>query len=239
MRDNLLDLIQHTCSLGYIDLIKVTGTETETKINALSDDKKVILSGVFKTPHPDFEGIFGMPNLPKLRTILRFDEYDENATINMIRTNSMASAIHFETSSGDFVNDYRLMSQALVEERIRPVRFAGAAWNVQFEPKVNSIQRLKKQLQANNDETTFILKQDNRDLKIYMGNASTHSGNFVFESMVSGKINQSWSWPVKHFISIMDLPGDKVIYISDSPVMKITVDSGLADYEYMIPAETT
>jgi len=238
MRDNLLDLIQHTCALGFIDLIKVTGTETETKINAISEDRTVILSGVLKTPHPDFEGVFGMPNLNKLRTILRFDEYDETASINIVKTGNIPTVIHFETSTGDFVNDYRLMSQALVEEKIRPMKFAGATWNIQFEPRVNSIQRLKKQLQANNDETNFILKQDNRDLKIYMGNASTHSGNFVFESMVSGKITQSWSWPVKQFISIMDLPGDKVIHISDSPVMKITVDSGIADYEYLIPAQT-
>ena len=239
MRDNLLDLIQHTCALGFIDLIKVSGTDDETVINAIAEDRTVILKGVFKTPHPDFEGIFGMPNLMKLRTILRFEEYDETSSINMVKTNDLPTTIHFETSSGDFVNDYRLMSKVLVEEKIKPVKFAGATWNIQYEPKVTSIQRLKKQLQANNDESTFILKQDGKDLKVYMGNVTTHSGNFVFEPMVSGKITKSWAWPVKQFISIMDLPGDKVIHISDSPAMKITVDSGLADYEYMLPAQTS
>ena len=47
MRDNLQDLIQHTHGLGCIELIKVSGTDTETTVNAVSDDKTVIFSGAF------------------------------------------------------------------------------------------------------------------------------------------------------------------------------------------------
>jgi len=63
MKDNLLDIIAHTSALGNIDIVKVTGTDTETSINAVADDRSVIVSGTFKTPHPDFIGTFGMPNL--------------------------------------------------------------------------------------------------------------------------------------------------------------------------------
>lgn len=238
MRDYLLDLIQHTCSLGFIDLIKVTGTDKSTIINAVADDHTVIMQGSFHTPQDDFIGLFGMPNLTKLKTILKFEDYDQNASITMTRTDEGSpTAIHFETANGDFVNDYRLMSELLVKERVKAVKFAGATWSVQFEPKVANIQRLKRQMQANSDENTFILKQEGSDLKIYMGKATTHSGNFVFEANVSGKVTKSYSWPVRQFISIMDLPGDKMIYISDSPAMRITVDSGLANYEYMLPAQ--
>jgi hypothetical protein len=45
-------------------------------------------------------------------------------------------------------------------------------------------------------------------------------------------------WPVKQFVSIMDLTGDKHVYISDQGVMRITVDSGIAEYEYLLPAQT-
>jgi hypothetical protein len=44
-------------------------------------------------------------------------------------------------------------------------------------------------------------------------------------------------WPVKQFLSIMDLPGDKTVRISDAGAAEITVDSGLAVYRYLLPAQ--
>lgn len=242
MRDHLNDLIQHTSSLGYIDLIKITGTDKETLINAIADDRSVIISGKFKTPHVEFIGVFGMPNLPKLKTILGFDEYDDTATVNVTRQlnngEEVPVAIHFETSTKDFINDYRLMNRLIVEEKIKPIKFSGAQWNVQFEPKVMNIQRLKKQAQANHDHTSFTTKTENGSLKIFLGDVSTHSGNFVFESGLTGSMQRELKWPVRQFLSIMDLSGDKKVYISDKGAMRITVDSGIADYEYLLPSQS-
>ncbi len=241
MKDNLQDLIQHTHGLGVIDLIKVVGTDQETQIAAIAEDKSVIVTGTFKTPIADFIGTFGMPNLGKLKTILGFDDYDDKATINVTRVNKdgvdTPTAIHFETSSNDFVNDYRLMSKTIIEEKVRNVTFKGAAWNVEFEPTVAGIMRLKKQASANSEENNFTTKTDNGDLKIYFGDPSTHSGNFVFHTGVSGTLSRQWMWPVKVFQSIMDLPGDKTVRISDAGAAEIVVDSGLATYRYLLPAQ--
>lgn len=242
MKDILQDLIAHTSALGVIDLIKVTGTDTETVVNAVAEDRTVIISGKLKSPHAEFIGTFGMPNLQKLKTILSFDDYDENATIVMTHVNrdgaQLPSAIHFETKNSDFVNDYRLMSQAIVEEKVKVVKFAGATWNVDFEPKVANIQRLKKQASANSEEDTFVTKTEGTNLKIFFGDVSSHSGNFVFESDIKGQLQRGWAWPVKQFLSIMDLAGDKHVYISDQGAMRITVDSGIAQYEYLLPAQS-
>jgi hypothetical protein len=241
MKDNLQDLIQHTHGLGVIDLIKVVGTDQETQIAAIAEDKSVIVTGTFKTPLADFIGTFGMPNLVKLKTILCFDDYDDKATINVTRVNKdgvdTPTAIHFETSTGDFVNDYRLMSKTIIEEKVRNVTFKGATWNVEFEPTVAGIMRLKKQASANSEENNFTTKTDNGDLKIYFGDPSTHSGNFVFHTGVSGTLSRQWMWPVKVFQSIMDLPGDKTVRISDAGAAEIVVDSGLATYRYLLPAQ--
>jgi len=241
MKDQLNDLISHTVQLGFIDTLKIVGTDKETAITANAEDRTVIISGKLKGPNAEFIGTFGMPNLNKLKTILGFDDYDEHATISMTRQQrdgqDVPVAIHFETKSKDFVNDYRLMSQAIVEEKVKVVKFAGAAWNVQFEPKIVNIQRLKKQANANAESPTFVTKTDGTDLKIHFGDVSSHSANFVFESAISGSLARAWAWPVKQFLSIMDLAGDKKIYISDQGAMKITVDSGIADYEYLLPAQ--
>jgi len=240
MKDNLQDLIQHTHGLGNVDLIKVTGTDTETQINAIAEDKTVIVSGTLNSPVADFIGVFGMPNLGKLKTILGFDDYDTDAKISVATSNrdgvDTPTTIHFETKNGDFVNDYRLMSKAIVEEKVKSVTFKGTTWNVEFEPSIAGIQRLKKQASANSEQEHFTMTTVNGDLKINFGDPSTHSGNFVFQPSVGGTLSKTWHWPVKVFQAILDLPGDKTIRIADAGATEITVDSGLATYRYLLPA---
>jgi hypothetical protein len=97
--------------------------------------------------------------------------------------------------------------------------------------------RLKKQASANSEELNFKTKTENGDLKIYFGDPSTHSGNFVFQPGVSGNLTRPWQWPVKVFLAIMDLPGDKTVRISDAGAAEITVDSGIATWQYLLPAQ--
>ena len=241
MKDYLLDLIQHTNGLGVVELVKIDGTTNETKVSALADDKSVIVFGTFKAPVAGFDGTFGMPNLSKLKTILSFDDYDDKAIINVTREvkdgEDVPAAIHFETASKDFVNDYRLMKKSVVEDKVKAVTFKGATWDVEFEPTVAGILRLKKQASANSEELNFKTKTENGDLKIYFGDPSTHSGNFIFQPGVSGNLTRPWQWPVKVFLAIMDLPGDKIVRISDAGAAEITVDSGLATWQYLLPAQ--
>lgn len=242
MKDYLLDLIQHTHGLGDVDLAKITGTEKETQINAVAENKSVVVSGTFKAPIADFIGVFGMPNLGKLKTIVGFDEYDDDAKINVTRTKrdgeDVPTTIHFETKNGDFINDYRLMTKSIVEEKVRTLVFKGATWNVEFEPSVAGVLRFKKQASANSEEQHFTMTTVNKDLKINFGDPSTHSGNFVFHAGVTGKLAQPWKWPVKVFQAIMDLPGDKTIRIADQGATEITVDSPFATYKYLLPAQS-
>lgn len=241
MKDYLLDLIQHTNGLGVVELVKVDGTQNETKVSALADDKSVIVFGTFKNPIAGFDGTFGMPNLSKLKTILSFDDYDDKSIINITTENregvDIPASIHFETESKDFVNDYRLMAKNVVEDKVKAVTFKGATWDVTFEPSIAGIMRLKKQASANSEELNFKTKTENGDLKIYFGDPSTHSGNFVFQAGVSGNLTRPWQWPVKVFLAIMDLPGEKTLRISDAGAAEITVDSGLATWQYLLPAQ--
>jgi hypothetical protein len=242
MKDTLQDIIAHTSALGFIDLIKATGTDTETTINAIAEDRSVVISGTFKTPHPEFIGVVGMPNLTKLKTILSFEEYDSSAVISVSRQDrddqkGVPVSIHFATKNGDFVNDYRFMAKSVIEEKVKSVTFKGTGWDIEFSPSVASILRLKKQSQANSEEGTFRTVVENGDLKIYFGDPSTHSGNFVFQSGVSGKLSNKWEWPVQQVLSILSLPGDKLFKISDQGAMEITVDSGLAAYRYLLPGQ--
>jgi hypothetical protein len=70
------------------------------------------------------------------------------------------------------------------------------------------------------------------------GDASTHAGNFVFQTAAGGKLKSTWSWPVVQVMQILNLSGDKTMRISDQGAMQITVNSGLAEYNYILPAQS-
>lgn len=242
MRDYLLDLVEHTYDLGCIDLIKITGTDQETLIEGIAEDRSVVVQGKFAAPVADFVGVFGMPNLGKLKILLNLQEYRENAKIT-VETQARNGTdtpvnLHFENSAGDFRNDYRFMTSEIIAEKLKSAKFRGANWHVEFEPTVAGIQRLKMQAQANSEENTFKTKTEKGDLKFVFGDHSTHAGEFVFQPSVSGVLKHSWAWPVKHVISILDLTGDKVFRISDDGAAQITVNSGLAEYNYILPAQS-
>jgi hypothetical protein len=239
MKDHLLDLIEHTYDLGCIDLVKITGTDTVTDIFGVAEDRSVVVEGKFTNPVPEFIGLFGMPNLGKLKILLNLGEYKENATLSLTRKDTGApDGINFVNATSDFKNNYRFMASEIVTEKAKSVKFKGVNWNIEFEPSIAAIQRLKMQASANSDELTFQARTENNDLKFAFGDHSTHSGNFVFQPGVQGQLKRAWSWPIKTVISILDLTGDKVMKISDDGAAQITVDSGLATYTYIIPAQS-
>lgn len=243
MKDILKDIISHTHSLGFIDLVKITGTAESTKIGAIADSNAVIIQAETHSPVLEFKDeTIGLPNLSKLDLHLKNPEYKENGKIDLVRgmrnNESVPVSIHFENESGDFKNDYKLMSANLINEKVKDAKFRGATWQVEFEPSANSIQRMKLQQSAHSEETIFMVKTEGTDLKIYFGDANTHEGNFVFQSGITGKLKMNWTYPILNFISILNLNGDKTIKFSDDAVVLITVDSGLAKYDYYIPAMT-
>ena len=91
---------------------------------------------------------------------------------------------------------------------------------------------------ANPLESTFIARVENGNLVFYFGDHSSHAGNFVFASGVVGELKRAWHWPISHVITILNLPGNKVMKISDNGAMQIIVDSGIAEYTYTLPAQS-
>jgi hypothetical protein len=222
--------------------VKITGTDAETLIESMAEDRSVIINAKTNSPVSEFLGTFGMPNLDKLSLHLRNPEYKENAKIEVViaerNGEDIPVSLHFENSTGDFVNDYRFMNQQIINEKLKTVKFKGAQWDIELEPSVASIARLKLQAAAHTEETVFQVKTENSNLVFFFGDASTHAGSFVFESNVKGKLKQTWSWPVTQVMSILNLDGDKIMKIADAGAMMITVNSGLASYDYILPAQT-
>ena len=243
MLDLLKDIVSHTHNLGFLDTVKISGEDVSTKIDSMADDRSVIMYGEFNTPVAEMKGVFGMPQLNKLKIHLDCPVYKEDAKIEIVSAErngeELPVGIHFENKEGDFKNDYRFMNTEIINEKLKTVKFRGVKWDVEVEPTVASIQRFNFQAAANTEHPTFLTKTENGNLKFVFGDQSTHGGEFVFASNVTGSLNKAWTWPVNQVLSILKIAdaNNAKISISNEGAMQITLDSGIATYKYIVPAQ--
>ena len=243
MKDILQDVVAKTHSLGFLSLVKVTGGDNGTTVESMAEDRSVILSANTKEKVAEFgANIFGMPNLDKLALHLKNPEYQKDAKIDVVKAERngevIPTHIHFENATGDFQNDYRFMNQQIIEEKLKSVKFKGASWDVSFSPSMAAISRMKLQSAAHSEEPTFNVKTTDGNLVFSFGDASTHAGSFVFEAGIQGDLKHTWAWPVAQVQAILSLSGDLTMSISDQGAMQITVNSGMAEYNYILPAQS-
>jgi hypothetical protein len=242
IKDVLTDIVAHTHSLGFLPIVKITGAKDSTTIESMAEDRSVVVTANAHKAVGEFEGTFGMPNLDKLNLHLKNPEYKENAKIDVTTADrsgvTVPTGLHFENQAGDFQNDYRFMNSEIINEKLKTVKFKGANWDVSFEPTLASISRLKLQAAAHSEETVFQVRTEDNNLVFFFGDASTHAGSFVFQSGVNSKLKHTWAWPVSQVQSILNLDGKVTMKISDAGAMQITVDSGVAEYNYILPAQS-
>lgn len=248
MKDNLLDIVKHSSinlgSNNNFQVIKVTGTDEETKIESVSKDMSVIFKGKFKKAVPEFNGVFGIPNIGKLNAILSINEYRDDPRIEIDRQerNGVEYPVGFSitNNAGDFKNQYRFMLAEIVEGTLKNIAFRGVKWDVEIdEVTLASVNRFKAQSSAVGDDSgKFIAKTENGDLKFYFGEPSNNTGSFTFASGVSGSMSSNIKWPISAFTSILSLSGDKSIKFNGDGLAMITVDSGIGVYEYFVTAES-
>ena len=190
MQDILQDIVSHTHKLGFITTLKINA-EADTTIESMADDRSVIFKAVTHTPVGEFVGTFGMPDLGKLSYHLKNPEYETDSNIEVVEVErngeTMPTHIHFENNAGDFENDYRFMSKTVIDEKLKSVKFKVNTYDVEIEPSVSSIARMKLMAGAHAEETVFQVKTEDNNLNFYFGDLNTHAGTFTFQHAITGK----------------------------------------------------
>lgn len=243
MKDILQDIVGHTQNLGFLTTVKVTGEAGSTTVFSMADDRSVIMEATTHNPYPDMIGTFGMPQLQKLKYLLDGNEYKENAQITITKAErngeEIPVGIHFENKDGDFKNDYRFMNMEIINEKMKTVKFRGVNWDVEITPSLPAVQRFNFQAGAHSEHPTFLAKTDGTNLKFVFGDASTHGGEFVFAQDVTGTLDRGWTWPVQSILSILKIAdvNNTKMSLSNEGAIQIELDSGLASYKYIIPAQ--
>ena len=243
MIDILKDIVKHTHGLGFLDLVKITGTSDSTAIDSMAEDRSVILQGSFHKPQTEMSGTFGMPQLGKLDIHLKCPEYKDKANITVLSGEragaTVPTGIHFENEKGDFKNDYRFMNAEIINEKLKTVKFKGVKWDVEIEPSVASVQRFNFQATANTEHNSFVVRTEDGNLIFTFGDQASHGGEFTFATDVKGSLNKGWRWPVGQVLQILKLSDSAkvTLHFSNEGAMQVSVDSGLGKYQYIIPAQ--
>ena len=244
MKDAIFDIVRHTASLGFFDSAKITGTEDGTEIWTYDTDRNVVLDAKLKNPAADLIGEVGLGNLSFLNGLSSLYN-KEGAEVEILtvtkNNNTFPDYIQFKDTEGNS-DKYRLMSKEIIDTQIEKTPFKVPKWEVEFEPKKSKVSEMAAKAGIYSGlEPTFTVKVENNDLIFIFGsdNGGSHFGRMTFASGVSGNIKEGYAWPIDKFLSVLKLGmgGDCTVKFCQIACM-ITIDSGIGEYNYILPGHT-
>jgi hypothetical protein len=239
--DSLRDIIKHTYGLGFIDMVKLIGTDKDAKIEAMDADKTVVIFGELYQPIKGIETTVGFSRMAFLKGFIDLHEGSDLTIVNETRSGvDVPTEILFDDKAG-LTSNYRFMSDAVVNEQIKVPPFKGATWNVTVEPTKKSIARLSNFTGVLGAfESTFIVSLDKGTLNFAIGAGPTDRANIPFATGVTGALKHQWIWPLSQVISILKLAdaAECKMNFSDMGALKIDIDSGTGRYSYILPARS-
>jgi hypothetical protein len=248
MRETLQDIVRHTGDLGFIETVKITGTEAETLVEAMDNDRTVIIKAKLLQPEANLVGEFGMSHLSLLKGLVTnplFKTDGASITVKRRERNGKQTPeeISFVGENAKTAGAYRLMASDLIPEQ---AKFLGATWDVEIEPSQSKL----KELQAlaglySSFENYFMVKTVKNDdgtneLRFYIGDegSSMHRAYLTLGEDVDGTLGGDLHWPIDRVLSILKLGADENLKVqfSSRGALQITMASSTAEYKFILPA---
>jgi hypothetical protein len=234
MQAVLKDVVKKIGGLGFIDTIKVSGTADATKIEAVDNDKTVIIKAKLNITQDSLAGEFGVSSLPLLQGLLNFTSYQtDTATFNVKRRDVSGKTVPEEFEFRDengLGSNFRLMSGNLVPEQ--PL-VADIKWDVSFVPSKSKIQEFASLAGLYSQFDQFF------SVKTKDGNVVLSIGaSMVFASEIDGELKGELLWPISQFLGILKMAdgNDFSVNITSKGAMQIAVQTEHAEYQYILPA---
>jgi len=259
--NSLRDLTRHTSGLD-IDVIKIIGDDGSVTFEGINDDKTVVLKGSFEKEIPEFEGTCGLGTLDyltkcvneytqkedsieviRIEKELRMHETDDNGSLlynedgtsvtNLV-TQEIIDRIVFSRKSPKMINPYRVLGPNMVAHQ---PSFKGADWDVVITPTSQAISSLAIQAGMGVEEY-FGVKTEDKILYLTFGDTLSQA-IVEFAHNVEGEITRSWIWGVGPVLNILKMSdsADCTMSFLDKGALQITLETGLAKYNYIMPAK--
>lgn len=246
IKDIFKDVLRHTHALGFIEMVKISGDESLTEIEAMDADKTVILKGKLHNPVADFiDQTVGLSRMSVLDGYLKFPGFgDENAKVN-IETQSrngedIPVEISFESAEGHS-GSYRFMLADVINQQLKSVKMKDIPWDVTIVPTQKNL----KDLGYFNGvlggfEPVFSPTTEDGALYFNIGEGAGDKGKLPINNNVDGELSGNWKWEIDKALSILRLSDSAncTVSFANAGAMQIVIDSGLGEYTYILPAKS-
>jgi len=246
MREVISDVVKHTGGLGFIDIVKITGSDTETKIEAMDNDKTVIVKGKLNEPLAEFEGEFGMGNLSLIKGLVDHANFrTDGAKVEVIRETDPTNANQQIPTEMLFIDEqgqdasYRFMSTQLVPSQ---AKFLGTTWDITVNPSKSKISEFSSFASLYSAfETLFMVDVREGNLRFNIGDPSgnSHKASVIIEKEVEGKMSAGLYWPISQVLNILKLGIDENVKMnfSSKGALMIELSNDISSYQYILPAK--
>lgn len=244
--DNFKDILKHTHGLGFLDTVRLRGVEDSTLVEAIAEDRSVVLYGKLNHKLEDFDGkTVGLARLGILAGCVNFPAFKEAGSSITVLTQERAgestpSEIEFKSAAGHTAN-YRFMSEQAVTDKVKIPKFNGAKWDIVYKPTKKNLTDLSYfSGMLSSYEPTFSIILKGKKMSLSVGSAGGDRSLVPFSDDVSGTYISAWRWPLASVLSILKLSdgADVTMSVSAAGALKLEVTSGLGTYEYLLSAKS-
>lgn len=238
--DAFRDIVKHTSSLGFIDMVKIVGTEEDAKVESIDADKTVVIFGSMYQPIPDIDTTVGLSRLGILKGFMDLHSASSVTVVKETRSGQeIPTELRFDDGASS-VASYRFMSESMVNEQIKVPPFKGAVWNVSVTPEKKCISNLAAyQGILGGFEKRFTVSTKNNTLLFSIGSGPTDRTSIPFAKDITGSLKSQWSYPLTQVLNILklvDSSASATVNFSDMGALKIDIDSGISKFSYILPA---
>ena len=234
--DVLHDVTNATRGVKF-EIIKVTGSEKETRFNAMVGGGTIVMKAVTKEPVVEFDGVFGLNNLDILRGYLDiYKSYDETTVVETKMRSQERNGVDVKTdilfsAKGQSSANYRLTGQAALP---KVAVLNDMKWDIVLDniskSKISQFTRFAGVLGGTVKNFLPVIK--NGKLVFEIGDSSSSVSVAEIEmGEVNGTLNSSYAFPIVEFLTVFG-NNNPSIGLSNKGILMVEFSSDLTDYQF-------
>lgn len=242
LKDFFRDIVRGVSGFKF-DVVKVTATDTETKFEAVTSDRTLILKGTTNTVVDDIKGTFGISNLDILGGILNLTAMKDDSSTTTVKYDSADEPEEITFKGKGAKAAYRLTAEKAVPKQ---PNFNASQFDITVQPSKLNTQEFKELTSvfgavAGNKFTPYT---ENGELKFTLGSATTsnHNSEFAFCAIDAGALQGNYKYPIDatlRALSIGDGAQKCTMQLTGKGAMVIEVQSGLSSFKYIFPGHSS
>lgn len=241
MRDQLLDLIKQSGST--FDIIRVVGTDEETRFSSSSIDNTFFMRGKFKEALLDMRGEFGISNLGQLSGLLAFTPYQtEDSGVTVVRRSrdgqDIVEKIRF-SDGRDGESTFNLIDPKNIAQQ---VEISNIPWEVVIDIARSKIDELSKLTSLFGELKSINVKTKGDKLMFSLGSSEsnkTNSTKMVFAEGLKSVMKGELDFGAQMMITMLKATGNypSTLGVISRGVAGIKVETQYGVYEYFLRAK--